>query len=76
MALKYIREYHIYFHVSQSYRIRKSSCYKGIKWVEETLYQDLDFALPGHKALLKSDMKYDVILIYATEMPIEHPKKG
>jgi len=34
-----------------------------------------DFALPGRKALLKSDMEYEVVLIDATETPIERPKK-
>jgi len=32
--------------------------------------------LPGRKALLKSDVEYDVILIDATETPIERPKKN
>lgn len=35
-----------------------------------------DFALPGRKALLKSDMEYEVVLIDATETPIERPKKN
>lgn len=75
MALEYIREYRTYFHVSQSYGISESSCYKGIKWIEDTLIKHPDFALPGRKALLKSDMEYEVVLIDATEMPIERPKK-
>jgi len=76
MALEYIREYRTYFHVSQSYGISESSCYKGIKWIEDTLIKHPDFALPGRKALLKSDMEYEVVLIDATETPIERPKKG
>lgn len=76
MALEYIREYRTYFHVSQSYGISESSCYKGIKWIEDTLIKHPDFALPGRKVLLKSDMEYDVVLIDATETPIERPKKG
>ena len=76
MALEYIREYRTYFHVSQSYGISESSCYKGIKWVEDTLIKHPDFAMPGRKALLKSDMEYEVVLIDATETPIERPKKG
>jgi hypothetical protein len=35
-----------------------------------------DFALPGRKALLKNDVEYDVVLIDATETPIERPKKS
>ena len=76
MALEYIREYRTYFHVSQSYGISESSCYKGIKWIEDTLIKHPDFALPGRKALLKNDMEYEVVLIDATETPIERPKKG
>ncbi len=76
MALEYIREYRTYFHVSQSYGISESSCYKGIKRIEDTLIKHPDFALPGRKALLKSDMEYEVVLIDATETPIERPKKG
>ena len=33
-------------------------------------------ALPGRKALLKSDMEYKVVLIDATENPIERLKKS
>lgn len=76
MALEYIREYRTYFHVSQSYGVSESSAYKAIRWIEDTLIKHPDFALAGRKALLKSDMEYDVVLIDATETPIERPKKG
>jgi hypothetical protein len=75
MALEYIREYRTYFHVSQSYGVSESTAYDTIKWIEDTLIKHPDFALPGRKALLKSDMEYEVILIDATETPIERPKK-
>jgi len=76
MTLEYIREYRTYFHVSQSYGISESSTYKTVRWVEDTLIKHPDFALPGRKALLKSDIEYDVVLIDATETPIERPKKS
>ena len=76
MALEYIREYRTYFHVSQSYGVSESSAYYTIKWVEDTLIKHPDFSLPGRKALLKSDIEYDVVLIDATETPIERPKKN
>ena len=34
-----------------------------------------EFSLPGKKELFKSDMEYEVILIDATESPVERPKK-
>jgi transposase len=75
MALEYIREYRTYFHVSQSYGVSESTCYETIKWIENTLIKHRDFALPGRRALLKSDMEYELVLIDATETPIERPKK-
>ncbi len=76
MALEYIREYRTYFHVSQSYGVSESVAYETIKWIENTLISDADFALPGRKALLKSDVEYEVLLMDATETPIERPKKN
>lgn len=75
MTLEYIREYRTYFHVSQSYGVSESTCYETIKWIENTLIKNPDFALPGRKALLRSDMEYELVLIDATETPIERPKK-
>jgi hypothetical protein len=76
MTLEYIREYRTYFHVSQSYGVSESSTYKTVRWIEDTLIKHPDFALPGRKALLKNDMEYDVVLIDATETPVERPKKN
>jgi Helix-turn-helix of DDE superfamily endonuclease len=57
MALEYMREYRMYFHISQSYGISESSAYKAVKWIEDTLIKQPDFALPGRKELLKSDIE-------------------
>ena len=76
LTLEYIREYRTYFHISQSYGVSESSAYRTSRWVEDTLIKHPDFALPGRKALQKNDMQYEVILIDATETPIERPKKN
>jgi hypothetical protein len=33
------------------------------------------FSLSGKKSLLKSEAKYEIVLIDATESPVERPKK-
>ena len=76
MSLEYLREYRTYFHISQSYNVSESTAYKTIRWVEDTLIKHPLFALPGRKELLKSDREYEIILIDATETPIERPKKN
>ena len=76
MALEYMREYRTYFHIGSSYGIGESSCYRNIRWIEEVLVKQTDFRLPGKKALQKSDIEYEVVLIEATETPIERRKKN
>ena len=75
MTLEYLREYRTYFHVSQSYGVSESTAYDIIKGIESTLIKHPDFALPGRKALIKSDIGYEVVLIDATETQVERPKK-
>lgn len=76
MALEYIREYRTYFHIATNYGISESVAFKIIRWIEDVLIKHPDFALPGRKALLKTDMEYDVVLVDASETPIERPKKS
>jgi hypothetical protein len=51
MPLECIRQYRVYFHVSQSYGVSESTAYKTVKWIEDTLIKHPDFALPGRKAV-------------------------
>jgi hypothetical protein len=76
MSLEYLREYRTYFHISRSDGISESACYRNIRWEEDTLIKAGQFSLPGKKALLKSGVDYEVVLIDATESPIERPKKN
>jgi hypothetical protein len=76
MTLEYLREYRTYFHIGQTYGISESNSYKIIKWVEDTLIKSRVFSLPGRKALLKSDHEYEVVLVDASESPIQRPKKN
>jgi len=75
-ALEYWREYRTYAHIAASYGISESQIFRIVKWVENTLIKDRTFSLPGKKALLKSGMEYEIVLIDATESPIERPKRG
>ncbi len=75
-ALEYWREYRTYAHIAASYGIAESNIYRSIKWIEDTLIKDGTFSLPGKKELLKSDAVYEIILIDATETPIERPQKN
>jgi len=74
-SLEYWREYRTYAHIAASYGVHESSLFRIVKWVENTLITDGTFSLPGKKALLDTEAEYDVVLLDATESPIERPKK-
>jgi hypothetical protein len=76
MTLEYLREYRTYFHIGTAYGVGESTAYKNIRWVEDTLVKDGTFALPGRKELLKSDTDIEVVLVDATESPVQRPKKN
>jgi hypothetical protein len=75
-TLEYLREYRTLAHIAASYGIDESNIQRTIIWVENTLIKDGTFRLPGKKALLDPACDYEVILVDATESPIERPKKN
>ncbi|WP_416375065.1 transposase family protein [Spiroplasma poulsonii] len=78
MTLLYWREYQTYFHLGKSFDISEANCYRNIKWIEDILIKNSDFQqLAGKKALINDDYFNDktIIIIDATETPIQRPKK-
>jgi hypothetical protein len=76
MTLMYWREYRTEFHIAQSYGISESAVCRTIQKVEDTLVRSGKFRLPGKKALQPSDTVFEVVLVDASEQPIERPKKA
>lgn len=76
MTLEYLREYRTYLSISMSYGLSESNAYTTIRWVENILVNSKEFSLPGKKVLRESDHEFEVVLIDATETPIERPKKN
>lgn len=75
MTLEYLREYRTYFHISNSYGVDESVCYRNIKNIENILIKSNNFSLPKKKELLMNENNIEVILVDASESPIERPKK-
>lgn len=75
MTFEYLREYRTYFHVGVSYGVSESTCNRNCREIEDLIIKSRKFSLPGKKDLLKSDVEYEVILVDASETPIERPKK-
>lgn len=76
MTLEYWREYRTQFHIAHSYGVNETTVNRTIRWVEDTLIKSGAFSLPGKKALHTSDVQWSVVVVDATETPIERPKKS
>ena len=74
MTLEYLREYRTYHHVSVNYGVSEGTAYKMIIWTENTLIESKEFSLPKRKKLLDNN-EFEVILVDATETPIDRPKR-
>ena len=75
MTLMYWREYRTEFHIAQSYGVSEATVCRTIRKVEDVLVRSKKFRLPGKKALQPSDTIFEVILVDASEQPVERPKK-
>jgi hypothetical protein len=76
MMLEYWREYRTQFHIAQSRGLSEPYLRDIMRWCEDTLIRSGKFTLPGRKSLQGSDMQHEVIIIDATETPVERPKKN
>ena len=76
MTLMYWREYRTEFHLGITNGVSEATVCRTIQKVENALMKSGEFRLPGWKALQPSDTLIEVVLIDATEQPIERPKKA
>ena len=76
MWLEYMREYRTYFHTGVSFGISESACFRNCVWIEDTLIKQKEFSLPKRTAPLKSEDEIEVVVVDATESPIERPQKN
>lgn len=74
MMLCYYREYRTMQHIAFDYGVCKSTVCESVHWVEETLVKSGVFRLPS-KRELHSNHSIDILLVDATEVEIERPKK-
>jgi hypothetical protein len=75
LTLEYLREYPTYVRLGQSYGVSESYAWYIDHWVEDSLIADGQFHLPGKKTLTKSATEIEVVLVDASESPVERPKK-
>ena len=73
IALEYLRENRTFYHIAASYGVNETTAIRASHWVEDVLSKCKEFKLPSKRKLAESNMEYEVILVDATEIPIERP---
>ena len=76
LTLGYWREYRTLFHLAASWGVHESTARCIVHHIEDALMQSGAFRLPGKKALPSVGNTIEVIVVDATETPIERPKKA
>lgn len=74
LALSYWREYRTLLHTGMSYGISEASAHRIVRHVENVLINSNKFHLPK-KLPSGAGIDWDVVVVDATEMVIERPKK-
>ncbi len=76
LMLEYWREYRTQFHIAKSWQLSEPTVCRIITKIENILKNSPDFALLGKRALRESNHIFEVIVVDATETPVERPKKN
>ena len=74
MSLNYWREYRTYGHIGITYGYSESQTCRIIRWCEDILIKSGSFTISGKQELLSLNPAH-LVLIDATESPIQRPKK-
>lgn len=74
LTLSYWREYRTQFHIAASYGVHESTANRIILHVEDVLIASGKFSLPKRREV--EETEWTVVLVDATETPIEKPKKS
>jgi hypothetical protein len=75
VALQYWREYRPYFPIAVSWQLSEAAVGRITHRVEEILINVPQFHLPGKKKLREGSTQFEVVVVDATESPMEHPQK-
>ena len=75
IALKYLRQYATFAELGLEFGVAESTAHDIVKWVEGVLIKQKEFHISGKQALV-CDPDIEVVLVDATETPVERPKRG
>ncbi len=75
LTLSYLRNYSTYLETGAKFGVSETRAYEICKAIESVLIAEKDLHLPGSKALVSNDNKFETVAFDVTECPIERPKR-
>ena len=75
LCLMYWREYRTLAAIGFSYGVSETTAWRIVRRVEDALLESGRFTLPGKGALHSPQLKNALVLIDATEVPVQRPKR-
>lgn len=76
LTLQFWREYRAYPHLAFEWGVGENTICRTIKRVEDALIRSGAFSLPGRKKAGGAEQAWEVVVLDATEHPIERPQKS
>lgn len=77
MTLLYWRQYGTLLHLGTAVGVSEGTASRRVRWVEDVLVKSGRFALPKRRTLFAASAgQRQVVVLDATESPIERPKKN
>jgi len=76
LMLSYFREYRTLEHVGFEYGVSEATVSRTVREVESVLIKSGKFSLPSKRAMYKSDIDLEFVVIDTTESPIQRPQKS
>ena len=76
LTLSYWREYRTLFHIATEYGLHESTACRIMVKIEDALISSGRFSLSPRDTLLEEGPRHAVVMLDATETPVERPKKN
>lgn len=74
LCLSYWREYRTLFHVGMTYGVSEATASRIVRYTEDCLIRSKKFNLPK-KLPVGGGLDWDVVIVDATEIVVQRPKK-
>ena len=76
LTLEFWREYRTFFHLGQAWGMHETTVFRTVVRVENALLQSGYFSLPGKKSVRDAGTVLTAVVVDASEVPCERPKKS